>query len=74
MTIERTNDNRVQIKSLRLGDVFVDGRGSVLMRIENIRREGGEESYNAVSLEDGLLYWYDEAVYVDKKPNAILKI
>lgn len=24
MTIERTNDNRVQIKSLRLGDVFVD--------------------------------------------------
>lgn len=44
------------------------------MRIENICREGGEEKYNAVSLEDGLLYWYDEAVYVDKKPNAILKI
>lgn len=74
MTIERTNDNRVQIKSLRLGDVFVDGKGSVLMRIENICREGGEEDYNAVSLEDGALYYYNATDYVDKKPNAILKI
>jgi hypothetical protein len=72
MTIERVNENRVQLKTLRCGDVFVDERGSVLMRTEDIH--DGDEEYNAVNLEDGLLYYYDEIIYVDKKPTAILKI
>ena len=73
MTIERVNDNRVQFKTLRTGDVFVDERGSVLMCIENTYN-GEDEEYNAVNLEDGLLYYYDEIIYVDKKPTAILKV
>ena len=72
MTIERVNDNRVQFKSLRAGDVFVDGGDSVLIRIESVYDDDGE--YNAVSLEDGRLYYFDDIVYVDKKPTAILKI
>lgn len=73
MTIEQ-NDNRVQIKSLRLGDVFVGKKGSVLMKIESFCPEGGEEEYNVVNLKNGLLYHYDATEYVDKKTNAILKI
>ena len=72
MTIERVNENRVQFKSLRGGDVFVDERISVLMRIESVYDDDGE--YNAVNLEDGSLHYYDDVIYVDKKPTAILKI
>ena len=74
MKIEHVNSNRVRIESLRSGDVFVDDNGSVLMYIEHVPNEDGDDEYNAVSLEDGLLYCYNEASYVDKKPNAILKI
>ena len=73
MTIERVNVDRVQFKTLRTGDVFIDARGSVLMRIEDVC-DGDEEKYNAVDLEGGLLYYYDSAIYVDKKPTAILKV
>ena len=73
MTIERVNIDRVQFRTLRAGDVFVDERGSILMRIEEVC-DGDEEKYNAVNLEDGLLYCYPEVVYVDKKPTAILKV
>ena len=72
MTIERINDNRVQFKSLRAGDVFIDERSSVLMRIENVFDD--DEENNAVNLEDGSLHYYDDVIYVDKKPTAILKI
>ena len=72
MTIERVNADRVQFKSLRGGDVFITPKGSILMRIESVYDDDGE--HNAVSLEDGRLYYFDEVVYVDKKPTAILKI
>ena len=72
MTIERVNVDRVQFKTLRCGDVFISERGSVLMRIESVYDDDGE--YNAVNLEDGLLYYYDEIIYVEKKPTAILKV
>lgn len=72
MTIERSNDNRVQFKSLRTGDVFVGANGSVFMCIENVAIRA--KDFNAVNLENGLLYRYDESIYVDKRPNAILKI
>jgi hypothetical protein len=73
MTIERSNADRVQFKTLRCGDVFIDERGSVLMRTESVYN-GDDGEYNAVNLEDGLLYIYDEILYVEKKPTAILKI
>ena len=72
MTIERVNIDRVQFRTLRPGDVFIDGRGSILMRIEDVC--DGDEKYNVVNLEDGLLYCYDEVIYVEKKPTAILKV
>ena len=72
MTIERVNVDRVQFKTLRTGDVFIDERGSVLMCVESIFNDDGE--YNAVNLEDGLLYYYNDIIYVDKKPTAILKV
>ena len=74
MTIERSNADRVQFKTLRCGDVFIDERGSILMRTEDICGDLGDGNYNAVNLEDGLLYYYDEVLYVEKKPTAILKI
>lgn len=73
MTIERVNADRVQFKTLRCGDVFIDERGSILMRIADVY-DGDEKKYNVVNLEEGFLYCYDEAIYVDKKPTAILKI
>lgn len=73
MTIERVNVDRVQFRTLRAGDVFIDERDCVLMRIEEVYNED-DEKYNAVSLVNGLLYYYDEFIYVDKKPAAILKV
>ena len=66
MTIERSNADRVQFKTLRCGDVFIDERGSILMRTESVYN-GDDGEYNAVNLEDGLLYYYDEILYVEKK-------